>query len=57
LLSLNLGDGTGYGLIFLLEGVGLMTAVFILSRVDVLGFAREMGRLLSRSEVQISSAD
>ncbi|MBK8905907.1 MAG: BCD family MFS transporter [Anaerolineaceae bacterium] len=57
LLSLNLGDGAGYGLIFLLEGVGLATAVFVLSRVDVLGFAREMGRLLSRSEVQIASAD
>jgi BCD family chlorophyll transporter-like MFS transporter len=57
LLSLNVGDGAGYGLIFLLEGVGLGTAVFILSRVDVLGFAREMGRLLSRSEVQIASAD
>ncbi|MCB8976269.1 MAG: BCD family MFS transporter [Ardenticatenaceae bacterium] len=57
LLSLSLSAGTGYGLIFLLEGVGLVTAVFILSRVDVLGFAREMGRLLSRSEVQIASAD
>ncbi|MCC6606125.1 MAG: BCD family MFS transporter [Anaerolineae bacterium] len=57
LLSLNVADGAGYGLIFLLEGVGLGTAVFILSRVDVLGFAREMGRLLSRSEVQIASAD
>lgn len=57
LLSLSLRAGTGYGLIFLLEGVGLVTAVFVLSRVDVLGFAREMGRLLSRSEVQIASAD
>ncbi len=57
LLSLNVAEGTGYGLIFLLEGVGLMTAVFILRRVDILGFAREMGRLLSRSEVQIASAD
>jgi len=25
--------------------------------VDVLGFARVMGRLISRSEVQIASAD
>lgn len=57
LLTMSLGAGTGYGLIFLLEGVGLGTAVFILSRVDVLSFAREMGRLLSRSEVQIASAD
>jgi BCD family chlorophyll transporter-like MFS transporter len=57
LLGLNLNSGLGYGLIFLLEGVGLGTAVYVLSRVDVLGFAREMGRLLSRAEVQIASAD
>ncbi|MFZ1399207.1 MAG: BCD family MFS transporter [Candidatus Promineifilaceae bacterium] len=57
LLSLNLGEGLSYGLIFLLAGVGLGTAVFILSRIDVLGFAREMGRLISRTDVQIASAD
>jgi BCD family chlorophyll transporter-like MFS transporter len=57
LLSLDLGSGLSYGLIFFLEGVGLATAVFILTRVDVLGFAREMGRLISRTEVQIASAD
>lgn len=57
LLGLHLENGLGYGLIFLLEGVGLVTAVFILTRVDVIGFAREMGRLLSRSDVQIASAD
>jgi hypothetical protein len=37
--------------------VGLGTAVYILTRVDVLSFAREMGRLISRSDVQIASAD
>jgi BCD family chlorophyll transporter-like MFS transporter len=57
LLNLNFGNGLSYGLIFLLEGVGLGTAVYILTRVDVLGFAREMGRLISRSDVQIASAD
>ncbi|MEZ4592634.1 MAG: BCD family MFS transporter [Chloroflexota bacterium] len=57
LLGLSLDIGLSYGLIFLLEGVGLATAVFILSRIDVLGFAREMGRLISRTEVQIASAD
>lgn len=57
LLGLNLNAGLAYGLIFLLEGVGLVTAVYVLSRIDVLGFAREMGRLLSRTEVQIASAD
>lgn len=57
LLNLELSAGLSYGLIFLLEGVGLATAVYILTRVDVLGFAREMGRLISRSDVQIASAD
>lgn len=57
LLSLNFGNGLGYGLIFLLEGVGLGTAVYILTHVDVLGFAHEMGRLINRSDVQIASAD
>ncbi|MCB8926316.1 MAG: BCD family MFS transporter [Ardenticatenaceae bacterium] len=57
LLSLELGSGLGYGLIFLMEGVGLATAVFILTQVDVLGFARDMGRVISRTEVQIASAD
>ena len=51
------GNGWGYGLIFWLEGVGLIAAVLILTRVDVLGFAREMGRLFSRTDVQIASAD
>jgi hypothetical protein len=37
--------------------VGLTAAVYVLTRVDVLGFAREIGRLLSRTEVQIASAD
>jgi BCD family chlorophyll transporter-like MFS transporter len=57
LLNLNFGNGLGYGLIFLLEGVGLAAAVYILTHVDVLGFAREMGRPISRSDVQIASAD
>jgi MFS transporter, BCD family, chlorophyll transporter len=57
LLGVGLDSGLSYGLIFLLEGVGLVTAVFILSRVDVLGFAQEMGRFLSRTDVQIATVD
>ncbi len=57
LLNLSLGSGLSYGLIFLLEGIGLGAAVLVLAGVDVLGFAREMGRLISRSDVQIASAD
>jgi BCD family chlorophyll transporter-like MFS transporter len=57
LLGLKLESGLSYGFIFLLEGVGLATAVFILSHVDVLGFAKEMGRLLSRTDAQIATAD
>ncbi|MCP4421101.1 MAG: BCD family MFS transporter [Chloroflexi bacterium] len=57
LLGLGLDGGLSYGLIFLLEGVGLVTAVFILMRVDVLSFAQEMGRFLNRTDVQIATAD
>ena len=57
LLGMQLNSGVGYGLVFFLAAVGLGTAVVLLLRVDVLGFALEMGRLLSRTEVQIASAD
>ena len=57
LLGMQLNSGVGYGLVFFLAALGLGTAVVLLLRVDVLGFALEMGRLLSRTEVQIASAD
>lgn len=57
LLVANLPPGLSYGLVFALEAVGLLTAVLILSRLDVISFARDVGRVISRSEAQISLAD
>lgn len=57
LLNLGLSAGVTYGSVFALEAVGLLGAVLILTRVDVIGFARDAGRLISRTEAQIASAD
>lgn len=57
LLGLDLGDGLSYGLIFFFEAIGLGLALLILTQIDVLGFAREMGRLIGRADVQVASAD
>ena len=57
ILNLEIAPGISYGLVFALEAIGLFTAVLVLLRVDVIGFARDAGRLLSRTEVQIASAD
>lgn len=57
LLGLNLPAPAAYGLIFGLETLLLLTAVLILSRIDILGFAREYGRTLSRTDVQMAAAD
>lgn len=46
----------GYGLIFVIGGVGLLGAVGLLRHVDVRGFARESGRV-SLSEALAASAD
>ncbi len=57
LLVVNMAPGLSYGLVFIIEALGLVTAVFILSRLDVIGFARDVGRVVSRTEAQISLAD
>ena len=57
LLNLEVGVVISYGAVFILEAAGLMGAVLILARLDVLGFARDMGRTFSRTEAQIASAD
>lgn len=57
LLLAALPEGVSYGLVFAIEAGGLLTAVFILSRLDVLSFARDVGRIVSRTEAQISLAD
>jgi BCD family chlorophyll transporter-like MFS transporter len=57
LLNLNFPETISYGTIFALEAMGLLVAALILAQVDVLGFAREMGRTVSLTEAQIASAD
>jgi len=57
LLGLDLPPGLSYAVIFGLEALGLLGAVFILSRIDVVGFARDVGRVVSRTEAQIALAD
>lgn len=57
LLNLEVGAATTYGTVFILEAAGLVGAVLILARLDVLGFARDVGRTFSRTEAQIASAD
>lgn len=57
LLSLALPAGVSYGLVFTLQATGLLTAALILSRIDVVGFARDVGRRVSRVEAQIALSD
>ena len=56
-LHIGLPADSSYGLVFTLEAIGLLGAVLILSRVDVLGFAQDAGRPLSHSETQAATAD
>ena len=56
-LNLGLPAATSYGLVFSVSAVGLFLAVVALRRVDVIGFARDAGRIMSRTEVQIAGAD
>lgn len=57
LLAMGLPAPVAYGLIFGLEATMLLAAVLILSRIDVVGFAREYGRTLRRVDVQMAAAD
>jgi BCD family chlorophyll transporter-like MFS transporter len=57
LLSMGLPASLSYGLIFAVSAIGLLGSVIVLAQVDVLGFARDMGRVISRTEAQIAGAD
>ena len=57
LLNMGLPAGLSYGLIFAVSAIGLLAAVIILAQVDVLGFARDVGRVISRTEAQVAGAD
>ena len=57
LLKMGMSPGLAYGLVFLLQAVGLAVAVLILSRVDVMGFARDTGRHVDMVEARIATAE
>ena len=57
LLSLGLSPGLSYGLAFLIQALGLIAALLVLSRTDVLGFARDTGRHVPLAEARAAAAD
>jgi MFS transporter, BCD family, chlorophyll transporter len=57
LLNLALPASLAYGVVFGLEALGLLAAALILAQVNVLSFAEDVGRFVSRSEAQIAGAD
>lgn len=57
LLRMGMDPGLAYGIVFTLQAVGLAVAVLILSRIDILGFARDTGRHVDRIDVQVAAAD
>jgi len=57
LLQMKLAPGLSYGVVFLLQAVGLATAALLLARIDILGFARDTGRHVSLVEAQVAAAD
>jgi BCD family chlorophyll transporter-like MFS transporter len=57
LLNLALPASLTYGVVFGLEALGLLAAAMILAQVNVLSFAEDVGRFVSRTEAQIASAD
>lgn len=57
LLGFGLPPGMSYAIIFGLEAFGLLGAILILSRIDVVGFARDVGRVVARADVQIALSD
>ncbi len=57
LLQMALPPGLSYGVVFLLQALGLATAALLLTRIDILGFARDAGRHVTLVEAQIATAD
>jgi BCD family chlorophyll transporter-like MFS transporter len=57
LLQMALPPGLSYGIVFLLQALGLTTAAVLLTRIDILGFARDTGRHVSLVEAQAATAD
>lgn len=56
LLRLTGAPGLSYGVIFGLAALGLLGAVWLLSRINIVGFARDTGRV-NPIEVQVAAAE
>ncbi len=56
LLALTGAPGLSYGAIFFLEAVGLGAAALVLTRLNVMSFARDTGRV-NATDLQVMSAD
>jgi BCD family chlorophyll transporter-like MFS transporter len=56
-LRAGLPAGTAYGMLFALSALGLALSILLLSRVDVVGFARDYGRIPGAVEPSIFSTD
>lgn len=57
LLRMGFAPGVAYGFVFLLQAAGLVGAVIILSRIDIMGFARDSGRHVELIDAQMAAAD
>lgn len=57
LIHAGLSAASSYSIIFALAALGLLGAVFILANLDILGFARDAGRPLSRTQAYVIGAD
>jgi BCD family chlorophyll transporter-like MFS transporter len=57
LLQLGLAPGASYAAVFVIQALGLTTAVLILAHIDVLAFARDTGRHVPLVEAQTAAAD
>ena len=56
LLAMNRSPELAYGLTFVIAGAGLLLAAWLATQLDVLGFARDSGRLDHR-QVAVSEID
>lgn len=54
-LAVNLSQGMSYGLIFVVSALLLAAAALLLLRLDVVGFAREYGRIFKPGDIQIAA--
>ncbi len=56
-LQAGIPAGLSYALVFFISAVGLAGSILVLIKVDILGFARDMGRVVGRVEAQATSMD